>query len=407
MHRIILSNSYMVFYSSFLADKCAYSHGRDLQSMVIDWLRFPLAVSVVFIHAFGNPELDLAAVHALPFSSESLFNFLRIALSHVATHFAVPVFFMFSGFLFFYRLDDFTFSVYRQKLRRRAATLLVPYVIWLLLYLLHNEAHKMGAVLIKGRPVSTLWDWLSPGIHLFWNSSVWGFNYHNWLGWPVPLTGPALIPLWFLRDLMVVVFLTPLVYWLIRRFRLVPVLLLAFCYISGIWFRTPGFSVGAFFWFSVGAYFSIWHMDMVATLYRFRFLAYGAAFCTLLPLIWLNGRMGDGQKPCVLGGVLYPVYVASAVFCAVCVARDLVVKGRVRVYPRLARASFFVFLSHPFALGYVAGIMGKLFPDGNAFLLSLRYVLTPLVTVAVCLLVYQLLERFLPRLLAVLTGSRG
>lgn len=114
--------------SYFFKDSKSYSEGSNLQSLVIDWLRFPLAIAVVFIHSFGSKEIDLYYLHANPFSPESIYDFLRIALSNVGTHFAVPVFFMFSGFLFFYKAKDFNLSLYKQKLRKRFKTLFIPYV---------------------------------------------------------------------------------------------------------------------------------------------------------------------------------------------------------------------------------------------------------------------------------------
>lgn len=77
--------------------------------MITD-LRLPLAVMVVFIHAFGNlvyvvpyewmgrGQLD-AAVGSSSVGS-AVYDALRIFGSHVVTHIAVPTFFVISGYLF-------------------------------------------------------------------------------------------------------------------------------------------------------------------------------------------------------------------------------------------------------------------------------------------------------------------
>lgn len=75
-----------------------------LQSQVIDWLRFPLIIGVVFIHSFGNYPYDLQIMHSDPFSGVSIFNWIRICLSNVITHISVPAFYLISGYLFFYNL---------------------------------------------------------------------------------------------------------------------------------------------------------------------------------------------------------------------------------------------------------------------------------------------------------------
>ena len=72
----------------------------------------------------------------------------------------------------------------------------------------------------------------------------------------------------------------------------------------------------------------------------------------------------------------------------------------------MARASFFVFLAHPFLSDYVMRTVNLFFPSGNCPLMMAAYVVRPLLTVALCLSLYRLLERYVPRLLAVLTGGR-
>ena len=96
----------------------------DLQSQVIDWLRFPLAVAVVFIHSFGNPPVeDISLLQIDPLTGENLFHWVRICLSHVATHIAVPTFFVISGYLFFRKVDNWNMQVYRKKMKSRFHTL--------------------------------------------------------------------------------------------------------------------------------------------------------------------------------------------------------------------------------------------------------------------------------------------
>lgn len=42
----------------------------------------------------------------------------------------VPSFFIISGYLFFYGVDNFTADVYKKKLSSRFKTLFIPYMIW-------------------------------------------------------------------------------------------------------------------------------------------------------------------------------------------------------------------------------------------------------------------------------------
>lgn len=153
--------------------------GRELQSAVIDWLRMPLAVAVVFIHSFGGGTIDLPALHAEPLTPAAAYDWLRIAGSHVVTGFAVPTFFMFSGFLFFYKVDHWGVSVYGNKLRKRARTLLVPYLLWLALSVLQVEVFILGGALLHGRSLTVVWQYIvdSGGANMLWDSQLWGATH--------------------------------------------------------------------------------------------------------------------------------------------------------------------------------------------------------------------------------------
>ena len=107
----------------------------DLQSKLIDFLRFPLIVCVIFIHneksgfslsgkSFGTDNIPL------PIFTRS--SHLTIILCRVA----VPLFFFMSGFLFFLRTEFFTAQVYFKKLKSRFRSLLIPYLFWNLVLLL-------------------------------------------------------------------------------------------------------------------------------------------------------------------------------------------------------------------------------------------------------------------------------
>ena len=116
--------------SGCLADLLQERMNHDeLKYKVFDWLRFPLIVFVVYIHSSGKP-IDF---YAIDFSNPmpiDYYNLLRISISHVLTHIAVPMFFFISGFLFFNKLQKWNRTVYFDKLKKRIKTLLIPFVIW-------------------------------------------------------------------------------------------------------------------------------------------------------------------------------------------------------------------------------------------------------------------------------------
>lgn len=386
----------------FFQNSKSFQNANNLQSLVIDWLRFPLAFFVVFIHSFGDKEINFNSLYSNPFALESIYNFLRIALSNVCTRIAVPIFFMFSGFLFFYKIKEFNVTIYKKKLHKRFVSLFIPYICWVVLYIIYLGIFDI----IKGKSIEDIiYD--RGGLNLFWDSFVWAKNTHNWLGWNTPMNAPILTPLWFVRDLMIVVLFTPIIYYVIKKSKLIPIILLAISYVTGVWIQLfPGFSIISFFWFSLGAYFSICRKNMVLSIYKFRYFSFFVSLCLMIPLMLLNGCIGDGITPSFFAQKIYPFFIISASFSLLCITKMLIEKRNLKVYPRLAHASFFIYVCHMFVLGFADKLINKCLPFDNYVILILKYLAMPILTVMLCLVIYYALNKMFPKTLAILTGSR-
>lgn len=88
-------------------------------------------VLVVCIH--NNLNAEDAVYYGLVFSQPGWVLFIKQALSNGIARAAVPLFFMFSGYLFWNKQDAPAYS-YAALLKKKARTLLVPYILWTLLY---------------------------------------------------------------------------------------------------------------------------------------------------------------------------------------------------------------------------------------------------------------------------------
>ena len=83
---------------------------RDLDSRILDALRFPLAVMVLVIHSFISKDYHLPDYTSL--SGMDICVALQILFSHVISAVAVPAFFMMSGYFFFYKEERFNITTY-------------------------------------------------------------------------------------------------------------------------------------------------------------------------------------------------------------------------------------------------------------------------------------------------------
>lgn len=198
-------------------DAKAMTNG-DVLSQTITFLRLPLIVAVVFIHTvladitMGGFQL----AHEGQFPAHDL---LRHIISGEIAQTAVPLFFFISGFLFF-RRTDFSAAAYGRKLKRRVRTLLVPYVFW-------NAAEVLKIFLAQ----TFLPHMISSGSY----KPVADYNWSDWLSvfWNFP-GSPANFPLWFVRDLMVIILFAPAVCCLVRYGKAAGVAVLGALHIFGM-----------------------------------------------------------------------------------------------------------------------------------------------------------------------------
>ena len=212
-------------------------------STAITWLRFPLIFLIIMLHCYsvvrlnGNHETYFKTIY--PFA-------LWLGES------GVPSFFFISGYLFFLSKKS-----YKQKLLTRIHSLLTPYILWntliLSIYLLAyaigfpQEIHK------RSLDDFAFIDYL----RLYWDRG----SYDN--GNFVPL----LCPLWYIRNLIVMSIISPIVFILIKHLRE------TFIVVVAIWWLFTydnAFIQQTILFFCLGAYFSILNINPLEFVYKNR-----------------------------------------------------------------------------------------------------------------------------------------
>ncbi len=375
---------------------------EDLQSQTIDWLRLPLALAVVFIHSFGSPsDYNLADIHANPLDGMSVYNLVRICFSHVLSHIAVPTFFLISGFLFFYKVNIWNKSTYFGKMKSRLKSLVVPYLCWNIIAIASVVAIQIAALFFKDRPLNSVYTLFENNgwLHMLWDCHVWAEDRTNYLGWATPMTGPYNLPLWFLRDLIVVTAITPLIYWFIKRTQHYGLLLLAASYISGVFPDIHGLNITAVFFFSAGAYFSIFGKNLVEQFSKVKTLSYFTAVAFLLPCIWFDGRNTG------IGYIIYPFYIISGVCAIFNLATHLLKRGATKVYPTLSQSTFFIYATHTILILTISSYTANLLISGDSLIaLTAKYFIKPILATTICICLYLAMRRFLPKITKVLMG---
>lgn len=201
----------------------------------ITFFSFWLIVLVVLLHSLNIEFL----------TCDNLICSFQYLLSHKLAQIAVPLFFFISGYLYFLKADknkniDFYFFMISSK--KRLKTILLPYVLWCVLWFLFMYG-------IQYIPV--IKNYFSEPLHnMVLKDKILNLFYY-----------PLNYPFWFLRELIVLFAIAPILFLLIKHFKRVFVfalLLLALFYSKVVVIYDLVFlqSIPLFF-FSLGAFFSL------------------------------------------------------------------------------------------------------------------------------------------------------
>lgn len=373
---------------------------NEVQSQAIDGLRFPLTVLVFFIHMNPQNNDNYIAMGDIVWKDGLNINELYSVLATFISTFssiAVPSFFMFSGYLFFYKFMEWDSGLYLNKIRKRIKTLFVPYLIWNVISILPS----LFIVIIKRESALEylLNIWNNGILHIFWDSKILNENATNILGWSLKKWVPQNIPLWFLRDLIMACLLSPLLFVGIKYLKRYFLVLLGCCYIFNTWTTAPGFSITSIFYFSLGAYFGIHNKNMIKEFAEHKYIYWIIAFITLVLSVILKGS--------VLAKVTSQLYTLTGVLSIFVLFSILIQYQIVKVNTTLSRSSFFLYCLHTiFILSISQVILNKILGTENMVSIIFSYLLSPFLCAIIGLSTFLLLRKTAPALLSILAGSR-
>lgn len=376
-----------------------------LLSQTISFLRFPLIVGVAFLHFNLLEGLPVSGtIYGLNYPE--WYFYLMQFFSNVVPSIVVPLFFFISGFLFFYH-TEFCSDAYKRKLHTRIKTLLIPFLLWNTITLLLKSARILPFIASLDAPIQGM-EFRFSWIRLF-NTF---FNYDKYNGILVTpdamaeistASYPIAVPMWYVRDLMVMVLLAPAIYWMMKRkgaWIVISIGIIKYCVIPILLPHGgyPSQFVFALFFFSWGAYFSINRQNFVETMRQYKYL----------PFLYLPVAIIDTlTKRTDYNLYFHDAGVLLGIASVVIVASYLVEKEKVRVNPTLANASFFIYALHPILLNPLGRvIIMTLHLSENTLVMLAFYFGVPTITIILCLGIYIMLRRYLPNVWILLTGGR-
>lgn len=338
---------------------------------IFDWLRFPLIIGVIFIH---NHQFSNNCI-----SSGYKWGGVVIELfSQEIGRLSVPIFFIISGYLFFHNIDALTTEIWIQKLKRRIKSLLIPYLIW-------NVVVGLCYIFIWNLNGSDNMHMIGAG--RFWFESLIG---------KMRETGafPIVFQMWYIRDLMCVVLLSPILYFFLKKVGFLFVPCIGVLWIFGIELPVLGnycLSMAAIFYFGLGAYFTINGFSYMACVRKVRCLGFVYPLLVTADILYGSKALHNFG---ILSGIILIFYICGY----------LAKSGRLKSVSFLSSASFFVFAIHEPLLSHVVrSLTSKILPN---HLIIAQYFISVGLIVGISLIIYYAMRKFFPKVTGIVCGGR-
>lgn len=296
---------------------------------------------------------------------------------------AVPMFFFVSGFLFFLRRDT-----YLNKFKSRFRSLVIPYLFWCFVgFLIPFIIQRILGLehLYTGNKLKLLRDFMPVDyVRMFWD---------------IREGNPILAPLWFLRNLIVLILMTPVIALLVKKLRIAfPFILFVVYFFFPYW--TAGFSSVGFCWFAMGAYFSIMCVNPWKSIEKMNTTLLVTAWVVMTAVVIAAFACDFHYKE-----LMRFYYIIHFVMIYHLIGRLSEKYEMWRLF-KIATASFFIYVFHEPWMGYIASISIRLFQP-HGVLIYLIPLMLVFFTISYCYATYIILQKMMPQFLNFITGARN
>lgn len=336
---------------------------RGVRSKAIEILRFPLALMVVAVHCyyFNTQNINVLQSEYGSIIVKWIINICSIVL----TDCAVPMFYVISGYLFFIKQDSYTWTEYKNKILKKCRTLLLPYLIWnIIAIIVYPEQFFNVSVIEK--------------ILGFWSRRV------EWGSWSGPWNGP----LWFIRDLFVVMIFSPIISKLIKHIGVWLVILLFIPYAMGFKGICPGLSSVAFLFFCCGSFLAIKKSVCVNNI-SIPILTIAAILLFICRILIVGNIINSGKE------IVTIIWIFISMIFYYRIACWIAIHNSKKKWQALGSSSFVIFTMHSLINGRISSTFLFFVGKNNVGDLTciLFYFATIILTVIICYGFHTLVKR--------------
>ncbi len=342
-------------------------------------------IGVVFIHSYNFTDKFLTPATRITegFKIPVMFEYF---ISNGLCRFAVPMFFVISGFLFFFKYEN-SIKGYKRKITKRCFSILTPYLLWtfisaitILVLTYFNSTANLD--IVKEHPVTNTVDFL--------------YSFVN----------PPAFQLWYLQQLIIFTVIAPLIYLLIKYTK--GIILIPFCI---LWLLDLNFIINsqALFFYSAGAAIAIFDKSKNLTIYNNRQNAVVFSLFWILLSALFTVMAASAPKGFAFTAIMTVICKINEVvgLIAMWLIFDYIVKriANKKILLLMTGHLFFIYALHE-PLLHIA-YQTALFDLESGFGHIILFICLPISVIAFCIIVSMAVRKISKPIHKLLTGGRS
>ncbi len=335
---------------------------------------------VVYLHSYNLTYVNMGFIEV----KKDYTYFIEEFFSRGITKIAVPLFFIISGYLFFLNMEG-TVNEFLIKFKKRFKTLVIPYLFWsawglLLYYILQS---------------------ISQWSNFFTREHIKDYSVNELLS--TLFINPIPYQLWFLRDLILIICLSPLIYFAIKQLKYLIVLVLLGTWLCG--FNFIIISNESLFYFVCGAFLSLTKSKLVQVEFKIQPYIFSSLWVCLV--LCKTTLTYIGYENTTLVDVITKLSIIAGIIAVWSFYDNLMEKRDLPVneLPLIFSFSFFLYVFHEPVLTIVKKASLNIIGAGEMTAL-LIYIIAPVITISISILVGYFLKRNMPNFYKIITGGR-
>ena len=336
-------------------------------------------VMVLYIHSYN---LGLLVSGSSMSIAESVNFFIQEFISQGLARVSIPIFFIISGFFLF---KNFSYSSYPKILIKRYHSLVIPYLFWSILvvgifYLLQNipsASSFFDRQLVEHTSLATLVQMI--------------------------LINPKNYPLWFIRDLIILIIVSPIIYYILKHYKSVYFILLLFLWLFFHDYNSISFTFykpDVLLFFSIGGCLALYNQKILT-------LKISNKSLMLLFVLYISLLLGKTYFVMTVDGDLFIEVLLRkiSIILGVFVVWFLLDRVSLKSFNSMTQFTFLLFVFHEPLLTILK--KGLLFIVGESHVNAmLIYLVTPALTIYILSILGHYMKKYLPRVTSVVTGNR-